>query len=714
MNNDGFFHDRELVRRIRVSQLAVYVIVIAASIWAMILLLAGDLGGTIISATVTAAYGLCLFLFFKQKQTPARLLWLLNGSVALLVGTIFAQPGVHVELLFLPLMCLPFLSFSWRSEKLLLFVFVALPLFIWALIVFLDLSSSSSDIFGLPTISTNIDPQTINRGLELTICVLLCAELAYFSKLNVAAENELRTAQIKAEAAASAKGDFLANMSHEIRTPMNGMVGMIDVLEAMGPSNEQQRVLGIIRNSAYSLLRIIDDILDTSKIEAGKLEVVSAPTELRPLIEGVVLTLQNMADNFDVRVRLYIDPNVPNRILSDPGRLRQILLNLYSNAIKYSAKELIDRESEVYLSVEMLSSSRMRIIIKDTGIGMDQQTQSKLFQPFMQADPSSTRRVSGTGLGLAISLRLVERLGGKILVDSEPNIGTTVTLDMPASRPAQDLTLEPISFSGINVIWLTGINGILPWNIDKFFKHMKTSFRVVRAGDALEPDDIKAKPNTIFVIAPNSPQTIALWQEQIRRHNTSPKFLLLTGVRSERLGRLQDDVIRTQMFPMLPSEIVRSIAVLSGLAQADDDTETIINHANPTEEQLELRGAKKLLIVEDNEINQIVLQKQLEILGYSADVAQNGRDAIGLWETQTYDVILSDCHMPIMDGFEMTRHIRSIEAENNRSRTPIIAITANALKGDADKCFASGMDDYIAKPIEIATLDQKISSFLSV
>lgn len=142
-------------------------------------------------------------------------------------------------------------------------------------------------------------------------------------------------------------------MSHEIRTPMNGMVGMIDVLEAMGPSNEQQRVLGIIRNSAYSLLRIIDDILDTSKIEAGKLEVVSAPTELRPLIEGVVLTLQNMADNFDVRVRLYIDPNVPNRILSDPGRLRQILLNLYSNAIKYSAKELIDRESELYLSVEM-------------------------------------------------------------------------------------------------------------------------------------------------------------------------------------------------------------------------------------------------------------------------------------------------------------------------------------------------------------------------
>lgn len=490
MHVNEFDRDRELVRRIRVSQLAVYVIVIAASIWATVLLIAGDVGGTIISVTVTLAYSICILLFYFEWQTLARVIWLSNGLVALFIGSIFAQQGVQVELLFLPLMCMPFLSFSWRSEKLLLSVFVVLPLLVWGLIVFFDLASNAPTIFGLPNISTPIQSETISRGLQLTVCILLSAELAYFSKLAVVAEDELRLAQKRAEAAANAKGDFLANMSHEIRTPMNGMVGMIEVLEAMGPTNDQQRMLGIIRNSAFSLLRIIDDILDTSKIEAGKLEVVSAPTELRPLIEGVVLTLQNMSDDFDVRVRLYIDPNVPHRIMSDPGRLRQILLNLFSNAIKYSASELAGRECEVFFSVEMSSTSRMRVTIKDTGIGMDQHTMSKLFQPFMQAEPSSTRRVSGTGLGLVITLRLVERLGGKISVESEPNEGTTVTLDMPAGRPAEDIGKAPISFAGVNVVWLTGETGILPWNIDTFFDAMGVSFRVVRSDETLNAEQI--------------------------------------------------------------------------------------------------------------------------------------------------------------------------------------------------------------------------------
>ena len=233
---------------------------------------------------------------------------------------------------------------------------------------------------------------------------------------------------------------------------MNGMVGMIEVLETMNPTHEQNRMLGIIRNSAYALLRIIDDILDTSKIEAGKLEVVSAPTELRPLIESVVVTLQNMSDDFNVRIRMYIDPDVPNRIMTDPGRLRQILLNLLSNAVKYSAEDLTSREGEVFLSVEMSHASGLRITLKDTGIGMDEDTLSKLFQPFMQADHSSTRRVSGTGLGLVITLRLVERLGGHLSVDSTPNVGTTVVLTMPVMHPTEDIGKSQIDYSGVNVL----------------------------------------------------------------------------------------------------------------------------------------------------------------------------------------------------------------------------------------------------------------------
>ena len=578
--------------------------------------------------------------------------------------------------------------------------------------MYFDLSSKAPELFGWETIQSPLEAGLINRALELTVSVFLCAELIYFSKLSMAAEDESREAQEKAEAASTAKGDFLANMSHEIRTPMNGMVGMIEVLETMNPTHEQNRMLGIIRNSAYALLRIIDDILDTSKIEAGKLEVVSAPTELRPLIESVVVTLQNMSDDFNVRIRLYIDPDVPIRIMTDPGRLRQILLNLLSNAVKYSAEDLTSREGEVFLSVEMSHASGLRITLKDTGIGMDEDTLSKLFQPFMQADHSGTRRVSETGLGLVITLRLVERLGGHLSVDSTPNVGTTVVLKMPVTHPTEDIGKSQIDYSGVNILWVTQKSGVLPWNINKFFEKMGMSFSVVYVGDAIDPSQVNVSANSIFVIAPNSPANIALWQEQIRSCVDAPKFLLLTGVRSERLGRLQDDVIRTQMFPMLPSEITRSIGILSGLVPDDEPVKPITRVEDLTQDQLERRGTKKLLVVEDNEINQIVIQKQLELLGYSAEVAQNGSEALILIQKQNYDVVLTDCHMPVMDGFEMSRKIREFEASEGLKRVPIIAITANALKGDADKCFAAGMDDYIAKPIEVKKLDAKLNGFL--
>ena len=634
MSDAKAYINREVERRIRVSQLSVYVIVIAASLWSIFFIIVGDVAGAVISGIATFAYAICLIFFLSKYQTLARVIWLCNGLTALSAGCLVAQPGVAVEILFIPLMCMPFLSFSWRSEKALLSFFVFIPLILWALILYFDLSSKAPELFGWETIQSPLEAGLINRALELTVSVFLCAELIYFSKLSMAAEDESREAQEKAEAAATAKGDFLANMSHEIRTPMNGMVGMIEVLETMNPTHEQNRMLGIIRNSAYALLRIIDDILDTSKIEAGKLEVVSAPTELRPLIESVVVTLQNMSDDFNVRIRMYIDPDVPNRIMTDPGRLRQILLNLLSNAVKYSAEDLTSREGEVFLSVEMSHASGLRITLKDTGIGMDEDTLSKLFQPFMQADHSSTRRVSGTGLGLVITLRLVERLGGHLSVDSTPNVGTTVVLTMPVTHPTEDIGKSQIDYSGVNILWVTQKSGVLPWNINKFFEKMGMSFSVVYVDDAIDPSQVNVSANSIFVIAPNSPANIALWQEQIRSCVDAPKFLLLTGVRSERLGRLQDDVIRTQMFPMLPSEIMRSIGILSGLVPDDEPVKPITRVEDLTQDQLERRGTKKLLVVEDNEINQIVIQKQLELLGYSAEVAQNGSEALILIQKQ--------------------------------------------------------------------------------
>ena len=342
----------DLQRRLRVSLLAVYVIIVAASIWAIILLALDEMEGFIISAVVTATYAMTLALFKWNMHKLARVTWLANGTITLFLGPMFSQPGAHVEILFLPLICLPFLAFSWKTEKYYLIAFLLLPAAAWLAIVLFGLTGASLAVFGLAPINSAISPDAIRYGLQATVAVLLIAELAFFASVTNQAQDNMLAARRTAEAAAIAKGEFLANMSHEIRTPMNGVIGMIEVLETMQPTTDQSRILGTVRNSAFSLLRIIDDILDASKLEAGKLEMSPVVTDLRNTIEGVAVTLQNMADQFSVRIRLYVDPDVPDHIMIDSGRLRQIMLNLLSNAIKYSAHELTNRTGEVYFFVD--------------------------------------------------------------------------------------------------------------------------------------------------------------------------------------------------------------------------------------------------------------------------------------------------------------------------------------------------------------------------
>lgn len=332
----------------------------------------------------------------------------------------------------LPLICLPFLAFSWKTEKYYLIAFLLLPAAAWLAIVLFGLTGASLAVFGLAPINSAISPDVIRYGLQATVAVLLIAELAFFASVTNQAQDNMLAARRTAEAAAIAKGEFLANMSHEIRTPMNGVIGMIEVLETMQPTTDQSRILGTVRNSAFSLLRIIDDILDASKLEAGKLEMSPVVTDLRNTIEGVAVTLQNMADQFSVRIRLFVDPDVPDHIMIDSGRLRQIMLNLLSNAIKYSAHELTNRTGEVYFFVDYPKDGELLIRFQDNGIGMSNEVLERLFQPFMQADNKSTRRVTGTGLGLVITRMLVDQMQGTIEVDSTPNRGTTVQIKIPS------------------------------------------------------------------------------------------------------------------------------------------------------------------------------------------------------------------------------------------------------------------------------------------
>jgi len=699
--------DRE--RRVRFSQLAVQAIVIVATCWAMIMILLGDFAGFAIAGSVAGLYGLSLLLFWFRFDTIARAFWLVNAILTMVLGIIVSEHGIQVDLLFFPILALPFLVFSWKTERIYLYAFIAYSALAWAGVIYFDLASSSERLFGIPTIQNSLSTEIINYLLMITVAVLLIAELAYFSILSERTEDELFRARLRAEEAANSKGDFLANMSHEIRTPMNGIFGMVEVMKNLRPTQEQQRVLDIIRNSAFSLLRIIDDILDASKIDAGKLEIIRSKTDMRATIEGVALTLQHMADDLGVKIHLFIDPKVPEFGMIDGGRLRQVMLNLLSNAVKYSANELTERDSHVRLSVSMNSAGQMRIDVKDNGIGMSQDVQNNLFEPFMQGEPVATRRVGGTGLGLMISLNLINRMDGRIQLISEPDVGTEVSVFLPLESLCAPSNL--VDISELSVDWIADQTADESEEIKRYLTARGIDVQTHDTECDLNTLQIPSRGKNFFVLISDSPDRTVRWQEQLRERFENPRFLLMTTNRVERLGLLQDDVFRTQLDPALPTELHRAFGLLAGRITIENTTDLPVNSVQ-TQPDVRVRSEKKILFVEDNEINRIVMLKQLEILGFNADIACNGQEGLTMWQEGDYDVILSDCHMPVLDGFEMSRALRDIEQAEFINRTPIIAITANALKGEADKCFASGMDDYIAKPVEIKTLEQKLRMFL--
>lgn len=694
--------DLDLQRRIRISHLAVLVILCLASAWLIIFLALGEAIGAYISGSVALVYFGCLMLFQTGFQRLARSVWLFSASLSTFAGLIFGHPGVDVDLLFLPIMALSFLALSWQKERGLLIFFFFLPLFLWLLAIQYDLLGASQVFFGIPVFYSSLSYETVNLLLRGTVLVLIVAELFYFTQLASSAETELNSARIKAEAAAKAKGEFLANMSHEIRTPMNGMIGMIEVLDAMNPNEDQKRAVGTIRNSAFSLLRIIDDILDASKIDAGKMVIESSRTELRPVIEGVAVTLQTMADSMGVKIVLGVNRKVPNWVLADSGRLRQIMLNILSNAIKYSSQDLTGKPSTVYFLVEMDTDNVIKLEVQDQGIGMSQELLEKNFEPFVQGETASTKRVGGTGLGLVITQKLVQQMDGHIITNSTKGKGTTVTVLLPIK--AFDGPIGAPDISQTKIEMLAEI-GNFSDRLSSFIDQLSYKEKIQKVQKGLKGYAIPNEKETVFIFLSEDVKTITSWMNILRKKAKEPKFIVVSSNRSDKLGLLQEDVYKIQNFPMLQSELIKAIAHLTKKQQP-----TLIK-SPPTKlnrYQKESRGKKSVLLVEDNEINQVVLLKQLEILGYPAVVAKNGVQGLQFWKKDQYDVILLDCHMPVMDGFEMAQEVRKQEEDSQLSRIPIIAITANALKGDADKCFACGMDDYLAKPVEIKFLEGKL------
>ena len=528
---------------------------------------------------------------------------------------------------------------------------------------------------------------------------------------------ELALATDAAERANQAKSAFLATMSHEIRTPMNGVIGMVDVLSHSALQESQAEAVRTIRASAFSLLGIIDDILDFSKIEAGRLELERAPVALHELIESVCDTLLPMAIDKDVELDLFIAPQLPVQVWSDAIRLRQVLFNLAGNAIKFGAGRP-ERRGHVSIRVELDTGTPPRLVMRvaDNGIGMAPSTLAHLFSSFTQAEISTTRRFGGTGLGLAICKRLVTLMNGDIQVQSTLGEGSTFTVTLPLEVVAGSTARQGADVAGLHCI-VVGSDAHAD-DLRIYLEHAGAIVhRVADLDAAVQRAMTLSRPVVIQTSRREGPSPQALHAAFAAAPDA--RHLMIARGWSRRARMAASDVVSLDGHCLRRASLLRAVAVAAGRASPEVLHERALhdplqNPAAPTNAQARAHG-RLILIAEDDEVNQKVILRQIEVLGYAAEIADDGVEALRLWRAGHYALLLTDLHMPGMDGYTLAEAIRGEEVQRGvpwRQRMPILALTANALRGEAMRAQAAGMDEYLTKPLQLHLLKGALAKWL--
>jgi len=562
----------------------------------------------------------------------------------------------------------------------------------------------------LETVNEAIEQQVLDRTVELR-----------------ESEAALRLALEKAKESERLKTDFLASMSHEIRTPLNGVIGMTGLLIDTPLTPEQREYGETVRNSADTLLGLINDILDFSKIEAGRLSIEPIPFDLEVAAEEVVELLASKASEKNLNLVLRYAPDTPSRVIGDPGRVRQILTNLVANAVKFTDK------GHVFVNIEIQRQDggvgQFRFSVEDTGIGIGEETQQHIFERFTQADTSTTRKYGGTGLGLAICRELVHLMGGEISVRSQMGRGSTFWFMLPLSL---DSAREPIPAPVVSDLMDVRVLIVDDNEVNRRVYHELITRWGMRNGafasaaealSALREARTQGDPFQMALVDLNMPEVDGEMlgraiKADPRIRDTVLLLLTSSGQKGDSKRMAEAGFAAYLTKPVRPSMLMDALATAWAGRDRRKEAVLITRHSLAEREYAAVRETEdsptvraRVLLVEDNVVNQKVARLILEKLGCRVDVAANGKEAVDLAQAIPYDVIFMDCQMPEMDGYEATREIRHLGKDG--ARVPIIAMTAHALRGDRERCLDAGMDDHVSKPVRRETVKEALQKWLA-